>query len=71
MVIIITNSYFALARDELQQSRNFEGQTKGFRPRAPKRVCFNCGRKGHLHFYCNENPDPRDLRLLVKAVLLL
>ena len=47
------------SRDELRQRRNFVGQTRGFRPRTPNRVCYNCGLKGHLHYYCNEKPDPR------------
>ena len=28
-------------------------------PRATNRVCCNCGRKGPLHCYCNQKPDPR------------
>ena len=43
---------------EFRRLRNFEGQTS-FRPRATNRVCYNCGRKGRLHYYCNEKPDPR------------
>ena len=43
---------------EFRRRRNFGGQTS-FRPRSTNRVCYNCGRKGHLHYYCNEKPDPR------------
>ena len=46
------------SRDELRQRRNFVGQTRSFRPQAPNRVCYNCGWRGHLHYYCNEKPDP-------------
>ena len=40
------------------QGANFGAQTS-FCPCATNRVCYNCGRKGHLHYYCNEKPDPR------------
>ena len=43
---------------EFRRRRNFGAQTS-FLARAPNRVCYNCGRKGHLHYYCNEKPDPR------------
>ena len=44
--------------NEFRRCRNFGAQTS-FRPRATNRVCYNCGRKGHLHHYCHEKPDPR------------
>ena len=44
--------------NEFRRRRNFGAQTS-FRPRAINRVCYNCGRKGHLHYDCNEKPDPR------------
>ena len=46
---------------EFRRRRNFGAQTS-FRPRATNRVRYNCGRKGRLHFYCNEKPDPRNPR---------
>ena len=46
-------------RDKLRHRRDFVGWKRGFRPRAPNRVCCNCCRKGHLHYYCNDKPDPR------------
>ena len=47
------------SRDELRQRRNFVDQTRSFRPRAPTRVCYNCGWRGNLHYYCKEKPDTR------------
>ena len=43
---------------KFRRRRNFGGQTS-FRPRVTNRVCYNCGWKGFLHYYCNEKPDPR------------
>ena len=43
---------------EFRQRTDFVGQTS-FRPRAINGVCYNCGWKGHLHYYCIDKPDPR------------
>ena len=62
---LVTDEFRGLAqngtpsRDELRQRRSFVGQTRSFRPRAPNRFCYNCGRKGHLHHHNHEKPHPR------------
>ena len=33
--------------------------TRGFHTRTGDPVCFNCGRRGHTHYNCRANPDPR------------
>ena len=56
------DEFFGLAQNsrpsgsEFRRGRNFGGQ-KSFRSRAINRICYNCGQKGHLHYYCNEKPD--------------
>lgn len=38
--------------DRFRPGRDLTFQSRNFRTRSGDHVCYNCGKKGHLHYYC-------------------
>ena len=34
-------------------------QSRGLHSRFGDTICYNCGKKGHIYYYCRSRPDPR------------